>query len=107
MGFVPAVTEFKRILKPGGLCLITVPYGQPGVHGWYQVFDRALVSEVIDAFQPAELAVHYFAYDEQGWRRAEASDIEGAQFFDVHEGKPFDRDYAAGARGVACIRFVA
>jgi SAM-dependent methyltransferase len=41
LGFKPAVAEFKRILKPGGLCLITVPYGRRGVHGWYQVFDAA------------------------------------------------------------------
>ena len=107
MGFVPAVAEFKRILRQGGLCLITVPFGRPGVHGWYQVFDQQLVDTVVDTFDPSAHQVDYFGYIDDGWQRVEAAAIEQAEFFDVHEGKPFAPDYAAGARGVACIRLIA
>ncbi len=107
MGFVPAVAEFRRILREGGLCLITVPFGRPGVHGWYQVFDRNLVARVVEAFKPSTHHVDYFGYGDDGWRPVEAASIEQAEFFDIHEGKPFAPDYAAGARGVACIRLVA
>lgn len=107
LGFMPAITEFRRILKPGGVCLITVPFGRRGVHGWYQVFDRDLVAKVIEAFQPSVHTVEYFGYGRDGWHRAEAEDVADAEFFDVHEGKPFGVDFAAGARGVACIRLVA
>ena len=107
MGFVPAVEEFKRVLRPGGLCLITVPFGKPGVHGWYQVFDHDLVMKVAECFQAAEYSIDYFGYGNNGWQRAVPADIEEAEFFDIHEGKPFDDDFAAGARGVACIRLVA
>ncbi len=107
MGFVPAVTEFKRMLKSGGLCLITVPFGRPGAHGWYQVFDFNLVMKVIESFQPTDYSIDYFGYDEKGWHRAELKDVENVEFFDIHEGKPFATDYAAGARGVACIRLIA
>lgn len=106
-GFLPAIAEFRRVLKPGGICLITVPFGQRGVHGWYQVFDVDLVMKVVEAFHPSEYAIEYFGYDAGGWHRARPEDIAGAKFFDVHAGKPFDADYAAGARGVACIRLVA
>jgi len=106
-GFAAAVREFRRILKPGGLCLITVPFGQRGIHGWYQVFDCTLLQQVVEAFAPARHDIEYFGYSAQGWHRAEPKDIANARFFDVHEGKPLDVDRAAGARGVACLRLVA
>ncbi len=107
LGFMPAISEFRRILKPGGVCLITVPFGRRGVHDWYQVFDHDLVAKVIETFQPTTHTVEYFGYGMDGWCRTEGENIADAEFFDVHEGKPFGADFAAGARGVACIRLVA
>lgn len=107
LGFMPAVAEFRRVLKPGGLCLITVPFGRRGVHGWYQVFDSELVMKVVEAFQPTAYVIEYFGYFADGWRRARSEEIVDAEFFDIHEGKPLAADFAAGARGVACIRLVA
>jgi SAM-dependent methyltransferase len=40
LGYVPAIEQFRRVLKPGGVCLVTVPFGRRGTHGWYQVFDE-------------------------------------------------------------------
>lgn len=107
LGFMPAVSEYRRILKPGGLCLITVPFGRRGVHGWYQVFDHELVMKVVEAFQPSEYTVEFFGYGATGWRRCEPEAIADVEFFDVHASKSLDADFAAGARGVACIRLVA
>ena len=106
-GFVSAVIEFRRILKKGGLCLITVPFGRPGIHGWYQVFDQNLVNKVVEAFGSSEFHVEYFGYDATGWKRADAESLTDSEFFDIHERKPLAKDLAAGARGVACIRLVA
>lgn len=107
LGFLSAVSEFKRVLKPGGQCLITVPFGRPGVHGWYQVFDAHLVNKVVDVFGPSEFSIDYFGYFYDGWRQTESTEIKDVQFYDIHEGRPFDADFAAGARGAACIRMVA
>lgn len=107
LGFLPAIMEFKRVLKPGGLCLITVPFGRRGVHGWYQVFDKDLIMKIIEVFQPSDYIIDYFGYFADGWRRAKAEEIADAEFFDVHSGKPFASDFAAGARGVACLKLVA
>ena len=107
LGFLPAVAEFKRILRPGGSCLITVPFGRAGVYGWYQVFDNNMVRRVVQTFKPTEYSVEFFGYDASGWRRVEHADIEDAEFFDIHEGRPFANDFAAGARGVACIKLQA
>ena len=56
-GFVPAVQEFRRILKPGGTCFISFPFGKRDNLGWYQVFDLAMVEQVVEAFRPE------FAFD--------------------------------------------
>ena len=107
LGFISAVIEFKRVLRPGGLCLITVPFGRRGVHGWYQVFDLDLVMKVVGAFQPSECFIEYFGYFAGGWKRTQSGEIAEAEFFDIHEGKPLAADFAAGARGVACMRLIA
>jgi len=107
LGFVPAVMEFKRILKPGGLCLITVPYGRRTIESWYQVFDAELVKHIISAFNPNSYTIEYFSYKTEGWQRCEAEDIAEAEFFDINMNKSIPHDFAAGARGVACIRLVA
>ena len=107
LGFVPAIREFRRVLKPGGLCLITVPFGRRGVHGWYQVFDEALVARLVEAFAPAGHHVDYFGYGTTGWQRAAPGALVDAEFFDIHAGIPVAPDFAAGARGVACIRLTA
>jgi SAM-dependent methyltransferase len=106
LGFLAAVKEFKRILRPGGLCLITVPFGRQGVHGWYQVFDMDQVMKMVDTFHPSDCMIAYFGYFPSGWRRVTPSEIADATYFDIHAGKPFAKDLAAGARGVACIKMV-
>ncbi|WP_051937770.1 methyltransferase domain-containing protein [Ferriphaselus sp. R-1] len=107
LGFVPAIAEFKRILKPGGLCLVSVPFGKRGVHGWYQIFDQALVMEVVNAFQPAEYEIEYFGYTADGWQRTSPEKISDVEFYDAHAGSELAADSAAAARGVACLRLVA
>ena len=105
-GFVPAVIEFKRVVKKGGLCLITVPFGKAGVHKWYQVFNQDLVNKIIETFSPVEFSVDYYGYSKNGWKKSDAESLANAEFFDVHEHKTLAEDFAAGARGVACIRMV-
>jgi SAM-dependent methyltransferase len=106
-GFVPAVKEFRRVLKPGGLCLITVPYGRREICEWYQVFDAALVQKVVDVFQPSESQIDYFAYSHNGWQRAKADEVADAVFHDVNKSPRVAPDNAAAARGVACLRLLA
>lgn len=107
MGFLPAILEFKRIIKPGGLCLLSVPFGKAGVHGWYQVFDYDLVMKIVEAFQPKEFSVEFFGYGANGWHAAGHEEIANNEFFDINAGQSLGADRAAAARGVACLRLVA
>lgn len=104
LGFVPAIREFRRLLKPGGTCLVTVPFGRSGIYGWYQVFDAGQLQRLIDTFQPKEYIIDYFGYDARGWHRATANELAEATFYDVHSGAPYQSDLAAGARGLACVK---
>ncbi|MFC1773126.1 hypothetical protein ACFL3A_07220 [Pseudomonadota bacterium] len=106
-GFRAAVREFRRIIRPGGQCFITVPYGKAKVRGWFQVFDDKMIQAIVDEFRPSNKEVEYFGYSSDGWRPVDSSELAEATFFDIHQDKKFDSDFAAGARGVACMRLVA
>ena len=66
-----------------------------------------LVKDIIDAFNPTSYEIEYFGYKKGSWCRCKSEDIADAEFFDVHTNKLDPHDYAAGARGVACIKLVA
>lgn len=105
-GFEPAVKEYKRVIKLGGMCLITVPFGRRGVHGWYQVFDEDLIVKVVEAFNPSSYMIDYFGYKNSGWHEANPDELKNAEFYDFHADKQLPSDLAAGARGVACIKMI-
>ncbi|MEH2532783.1 SAM-dependent methyltransferase [Bradyrhizobium sp. AZCC 1588] len=106
-GFVPAVKEFKRILKPGGNCLISVPFGKRDNLGWYQVFDRAMVEKIVETFGPSSHQIDYFGYSRDGWSRQSAAALANATVYDVHTGKGWGDDLAASSRAVACLQLTA
>jgi SAM-dependent methyltransferase len=103
-GYIPAVQEFKRILRPGGTCLISVPFGKRANLGWYQVFDAAMVQMIVTAFSPASHKIDYFGYSRAGWRRATAASLTDATVHDVHSGRGREADLAASSRAVACLQ---
>lgn len=106
-GYIAAAREFRRIIKPGGVCYISFPYGKRCNLGWYQVFDGAMVKQIIEAYAPSEHTIEYFGYSAQGWRRTAAADVQDAVPFDVHSGVGKGDDRAASSRAIACLRLVA
>jgi SAM-dependent methyltransferase len=106
-GFRSAVREFRRLLRPGGVCFITVPYGKACKRGWFQVFDAAMVQMVLHDFQPTDHEIDYFGYSANGWHSADPADLKDATCFDIHQERTLGPDFAAFARGVACMRLVA
>jgi SAM-dependent methyltransferase len=103
-GFVPAVREFRRILKPNGTCLISVPFGKRDNLGWYQVFDQAMIDQIVAAFQPRSHRIDYFGYTIDGWSRGTAEALAHSTVYDMHSGKGWGSDLAASSRAVACLQ---
>jgi len=103
-GFLPAIREFRRLLKPGGRCYITFPFGKYANLGWYQIFDSAMVQSIADTFSPSTYSVEYFGYTEGGWQRATQKQVEDSSAFDIHSGRGRGNDRAASSRAIACVR---
>jgi SAM-dependent methyltransferase len=106
-GFLAAAREFRRILKPGGTCYVTVPYGLRRNLGWYQVFDAEMVNQLAEAFRPTSYDAEYFRYSKDGWQRSDAGEVRTASVFDMHSGQGRGDDRAASSRAIACLRLVA
>jgi len=103
--YIAVVSEFNRLLRPGGRALITVPYGRYQDLGWLQQFDAGMVTRMTDAFG-GTATVTYYRYGAGGWQTAAAADCAADSYFDVHRGGDFEPDYNAAARAVACLELV-
>jgi SAM-dependent methyltransferase len=101
--YLDAVRELKRVLRPGGRLLLTVPYGCYQNLGWFQQFDRARVESVVDAFDGTDSRVRHYRYRPSGWELATADLCDDARYFDVNAGPEAGADRAAAARAVACL----
>ena len=105
-GFVDAIREFRRILAPGGRCLITVPYGKYENFEWFQVFDREMIQLLIETFSPSSFDLEFFQYSKAGWQRASEMQVVNATAFDPHSGRGRLDDQAGCARAIACIQLI-
>jgi len=102
--FEVALLELRRVLKPGGCLLFSVPFGKYQDSGWFQQFDAALLERCSEAFQPVERDNYFFRYHLSGWEVAnpdECADCLYAEWSpDLAKQPP--EDLAANARAVAC-----
>lgn len=101
-----AVAELRRVLKPGGVALITVPFGVRENHGWTQQFDRAGVQAIIDAFAGRVESWQCFRYLPDGWTKATIEECANCKYFNFHATGRVEADGAIAARAVACLRLI-
>jgi SAM-dependent methyltransferase len=98
-----ARAELRRVTKPGGRILITVPYGKSTNMGWQRQLGKAEVEDLIETLRPSESKVEVFAYDERGWHRSDLEAASGAEYHDFTKEARWPADKAAAARAVACL----
>lgn len=104
--YVRVIQEFRRVLKPGGRFLMTVPFGKSQNLGWLCQFDAERLKQAIMAFGPGLVATTFYKYGSQGWSVSDEASCRECEYFDVHSAaRPAD-DLAAAARAVACLEFV-
>jgi len=114
-GFVDALRELRRVLRPEGTLFLTVPYGRYRHLGWLQQFDCRLLERAVAAWHAScAPEVTFFRYTVGGWSRAEAEECSECDYVDLvgryragHRfPAPAEPDLAAAARAVACLRLV-
>lgn len=113
-GYAGVLREFHRLLRPGGCLLLTVPYGRPDKTKTFQMFDASMVEEVGRIFGCDEVDATFFKYDDKGWNIATAEQCADAEYVDWFMRLPSERpptfpvqkDGAAAARAVACLRLL-
>lgn len=98
--------EFKRILRPGGHLLITVPFGKAQNLGWLQQFDMAGINNITSTFGKKPIALSFFQHKLSGWVLSDSNSCGECEYFDVHAAFEPAKDGAAAARAVACLEFI-
>ena len=104
--YVDAVAEFARVLRPGGTLYLSVPFGAQKDHGWFQIFDAPMVDRLVEAFRPARSRETHFRYERGGWVVSDRQRSRDATYFDIHERRGYDPDFAAASRAVVCLELV-
>jgi SAM-dependent methyltransferase len=110
--YLRAVSEMRRIIRPGGSLFLSVPFGRYENHGWLQQFNSDMLSTLISEFQPRNVYKTFFCYTERGWKLAEETECRDLSFSDAIRNKHSvgknrvrvaEPDFAVAARAVACI----
>ena len=98
-----AAHELRRVTRPGGRILLSVPYGRRENHGWFRQFDADGLSRLIAAFEASSHTVSLFAHAPSGWQRCSAETAADLAYRDAKADPSPAPDGAAAARAVACV----
>jgi len=104
--YLDAISEFRRLLKPGGVLYLSMPFGKHVNHGWFQVFDAGMLDRIIELFAPTSMKEFHFRYEPEGWLVSTRGESRDATCFDIHKSRSYDPDFAAFSRSVACLELV-
>jgi SAM-dependent methyltransferase len=79
-GRLAALRELRRILRPNGTLLVTVPLGEPGDHGWFRQDDVGGWMSLYWSAGWFVEDVEAYELDAEGWRAAPSFDPTGVRY---------------------------
>jgi glycosyltransferase involved in cell wall biosynthesis/SAM-dependent methyltransferase len=96
-----AADELRRVVRPGGEILLTVPIGEPERFSWVRALSPDELDALVARFDPLDVEIAYFRHD-GGWRRSSRDGVAGARYRDHLSGAEPLNDVVA-AEAVACV----
>jgi SAM-dependent methyltransferase len=104
--YLKAMNELLRVLKKGGLLLLTFPYGKFENHGFFQQLDREMLQSIEDILKKSgDYSLSFLMYSVNGWSFVSREQCEVSESYNPHTGRGKGNDGAAHCRGVCCIEF--
>jgi SAM-dependent methyltransferase len=99
-----AMAELRRVTRPGGVLLLSVPYGKRSNRGWFRIYDEADVAELASAPGWRKVSVRVFRSMREGWRECLASEAAEAGYNEPRsDALKTAPAWVAGAEAVALI----
>lgn len=99
--YLVAVTELKRVLKPGGNLFITVPFGKYQNLGFFQQFNSDMFDKVVKIFN-GQADARFYKHISSGWQLSSQEGCNTAEYI----GKKGENSSVAGAIAIACINLI-
>lgn len=100
--FSLVIKEFSRMLSKNGICLLTVPFGVHEDRGWFQIFDKKMISTIIKVFSPLSFDISYYKYGDSGWHLSTEEECKDIRHSLQYPGNT----YCAASQAIACIKLV-
>lgn len=104
--YMKVIEELYRVLKKGGILLLTFPFGKFENHGFFQQFDSEMLNRITSFLEvKGILQDQFFQYSIEGWKVSSKEESNTAESYNPHTGIGKKDDHAAHSRAICCLRF--
>ncbi len=98
-----AARELRRVTRPGGRIMLSVPFGRREDHRWFRQLDGEDLGRLTEVFRSDHVGEAIYQYTQQGWMASTRERAAAARYRDFTQDPSPVSDRAAAARAVACV----